>query len=349
MNEIAVYLMYRDVFDRKAVLSEIPPLISDLEVAESLSIICQLSIELRLAKRDRESLAKLQTEWASSLLDDDTIARLKARFGNAHLADRPLFHAPQLLNVLKLIIENSSGDKNPRTDDAARYRLGTVCLMVNDLFLNAKEKEELASDNGETKALALITSMLATNEVINSAPISHVIYRSFILFDRLLKQDETVRRIREVCAGFDFEREFSDIVKMSLQHWRFLIFAFCAYLMHYIGSDDSRNLEYLVIDRTKYRGESSITSPDLDIVLSSVGASLLDFRILLAEKRPTDPRFDFTSFRSKPLIEVSSNKFLCPELGFLVEKMHSGVFWAINDGLDQLRRPQLFSAWGILF
>lgn len=71
------------------------------------------------------------------------------------------------LNLLKLVIENSTGDINPRTDDAARYKLGTACLMVNDLFLNSKEKEELASDSAETQMLALATHMLATYEVIN--------------------------------------------------------------------------------------------------------------------------------------------------------------------------------------
>ena len=349
MKEMAVYLMYREVFDRTANISEITSLISDLEVAESISIICQLNIELRLATRDRDSLAKAQSEWAAFLLDDETKVRLKERFGSAHLADRPLFHAPQLLNVLKLVTENSSGDRNPRTDDSARHKLGTACLMVNDLFLNTKEKQELASGNPESKALAFITQMLATSEVINAAPISHLVYRSFILFDVLLKQDEILTRIRNGCEGFDFEREFAEAVGMPLQHWRFLIFAFYALLMQYIGSEGVRNIECLKIDRTIYRGESSITADDLEIVLGSIGTTLPELKKALAEERPTDWRFDFTVFRSKPLIEFAANKFFCSELGFLGEKMHSGVFWAINDGLVHARRPQLFNAWGILF
>ena len=49
----------------------------------------------------------------------------------------------------------------------------------------------------------------------------------------------------------------------------------------------------------------------------------------------------------KPLIEVQSDKFVCPDVGFLIEKMHSGVYWAIFDGLTQAERPRLFKAWGI--
>ncbi len=62
-----------------------------------------------------------------------------------------------------------------------------------------------------------------------------------------------------------------------------------------------------------------------------------------------DWRYDYSPFKSKPLIELAPNKFYCSDLGFLIEKMHSGVFWAANDGLTQSERPKLFKAWGILF
>jgi len=54
-------------------------------------------------------------------------------------------------------------------------------------------------------------------------------------------------------------------------------------------------------------------------------------------------------FKARPLIEVQTDKFLCTDIGFLIEKMHSGVYWAIFDGLSEADRPRLFKAWGILF
>ncbi len=157
----AVYLRYREVFDRPPEYSELPPLVADLEVAETSSFLCQLNTELRLAVREREALAKVQTEWAAGLLDDETIRRLKERFGREHLADRPLFHAPQILNVLRLVIEHSRGAiTNPRTDDAARYKLGTACLMMNDLFLTQEEHLSISSGTRDSRMLALITQLL---------------------------------------------------------------------------------------------------------------------------------------------------------------------------------------------
>jgi hypothetical protein len=54
-------------------------------------------------------------------------------------------------------------------------------------------------------------------------------------------------------------------------------------------------------------------------------------------------------FKSKPLIELQQGKLCCLDIGLLVEKMDSGVYWAINDGLDPSERHKLFDAWGILF
>jgi hypothetical protein len=345
----AVYLRYRDVFDRAPDYFELPALVADLEVAETSSFLCQLNTELRLAPREREALAKVQTEWAAGFLDDETIRRLKERFGREHLADRPLFHAPQVLSILKLVIEHSHGTINPRIDDAARYRLGTACLMMNDLFMTQEEHVKISSGTTDSRMLALIMQLLEVSEVINTAAISHIAYRSRIMFDLLQGEDKVIQRIRRQCGGFDFKKEFERIVGMSVSHWLFQLIGFYSYLMNYRGQDGSRNLEYLAIDPSKYATKSKITARDLEITLSTVSASFADFKKLLAEKRDADWRFDFMPFRSKPLIELAPNRFFCADVGFVVEKIYSGVYWAINDGLDRRERLKLFSAWGILF
>jgi hypothetical protein len=69
------------------------------------------------------------------------------------------------------------------------------------------------------------------------------------------------------------------------------------------------------------------------------------FKELLAAKRPVDSRFDFTPFKGKPLIELHPNKYFCSDLGFLMEKMHGGVYWTLFDAIKD--RPALFQAWGI--
>lgn len=321
----------------------------DLDCAEALALLAQISADLRLSKREKEHAGKLQQELAGSLLDDETVDRFKKRFGSVHMADRPVFHTPQILNVMRLVVQHSSGSEKTLTDTAPRYKLGAACLMMNDLLLTKEEEAAIATGPDEQRIQVLMAQMVGPFEVVNTAAITHIVYRSRIRFHVLLNDNRVVQRITNECQGFDFAQEFLRVVGMPLQHWLFLLFAFYAYLSNYLHGDGTRHHEFLVVDRTKFRGESKITPTDFDLALKTLSVPLDKFAQMLNELRPTDWRFDFVPFKARPLIEVQPDRFLCPDIGFLVEKMHSGVYWAIFEGLTEQERPRLFKAWGILF
>jgi hypothetical protein len=343
------YFLYKDVFDRTPTLSQLQSLLCDLDCAEALALLCQVNADLRLCKREKEPAAKLQQELAGTFLDDETVARFKERFGPVNMADRPIFHTPQILNVARLVVLHSIGPEKPMAAIAARYKLGTACLMMNDLMLTAEEEAAIASGPDEERMRVLMTQMLGPFEVVNTAAITHIVYRSRIMFHVLLHEERITQRIAKECAGFDFARELSRIVGISLSNWLFLLFALYAYLNHYVDEDGTRHHEFVAIDRTKFRGESKITQADLDAAFKTLAVPLDRFREMLNDHRPTDWRFDFVPFKARPLVEVQKDRFVCTDIGFLIEKMHSGVYWAIFDGLSEAERPRLFKAWGILF
>ena len=343
------YFLYKDVFDCRPALSELLHSLRNLDRVEALALLCQINADLRLSKREKESAGKLQQDLAGSLLDDETVARFKERFGSVHMADRPVFHTVQILNVIRFVVQHSIGSEKPLTDTAAGYKLGTACLMMNDLLLTEEEEAAIAIGPDEQRVQALMTQMLGPFEVINTAAITHIAYRSRIMFHVLLNDKRVVQRIANECQGFDFAEEFSRAVGIPLSRWLFLLFAFYAYFSNYLHNDGTRHHEFLSIDRAKFRGESKITPTDLDVAFKTLSVPLHTFEQLLNELRPTDWRFDFVPFKARPLIEVKQDKFLCPDIGFIIEKMHSGVYWAIFEGLTQPERPRLFKAWGILF
>jgi hypothetical protein len=343
------YFLHKDVFDRRPTLSELQSSLRDLDRVDALTLLCQINADLRLSKREKEPAGKLQQELAGALLDDETVARFKERFGGVNMAERPVFHTPQILNVIRLVVQHSSGSEKPLTETSARYKLGAACLMMSDLLLTEEEEAAIVTGPDEQKMQALMTQMLGPFEVVNTAAITHIVYRSRIMFHILLSDKRLVQRIANECQGFDFAQEFSRVVGMSLSHWLFLLFAFYAYLSNYLHSDGTRHHEFLAIDRTKFRGESKITLTDLDVALKTLSVPMNKFGRMLNELRPTDWRFDFVPFKARPLIEIQPDKFLCPDIGFLIEKMHSGVYWAIFEGLTEPERPRLFKAWGILF
>jgi hypothetical protein len=342
------YFLYKDVFDRTPTVPELLELLKDLDPVETLFLLCKINADLRLCKREKQAAAKLQQELAGALLDDETVARFKARFGSTNMADRPVFHIPQILNVVRLVVQYSGGAEKIE-DPATRYKLGTACLMMNDLMVTAEEQLAIASGSEEDRMRNLMTQMLGPFEVSNTAAITHIAYRSRIMFHLLLNDERVIRRIARECQGFDFSRQFSGSVGIPLSRWLFLLFGFYAYFSNYLDPGGVRHQEFITIDRTKFCGESKITQADLDVVFKTVSVPLDVFKQMLNDPRPTEWRFDFVPFKARPLIEVQPGKFLCPDIGFLIEKMHSGVYWAVFEGLTEEQRPMLFKAWGILF
>jgi len=349
-NPIATILEFREVFDRPARLEELISLLKDLDLVTSASLLCQMNADVRLTKREKEATAKTQQELAGGLLPDETVRRLKERFGKAHMSERPIFYPAQMLNVLRLVMEHSVGTRNPLADESARHALGDACLMMNDLMMTEGERKAVAPGaEPENVKRALMVQTLAPFELLNASSIVHVAYRSRIMFRELLAKKPVVERIRKECRGFDFEREFLRIANVPLPHWLLLMLAFYSYLAHYLGPDSIRHHEFLAIDRTHFRKDTPIPQTELDAVLATVSATPDALKRASDTKAAGDWRLDTVPFRSKPLLELESGKFHCADIGLLVEKIHSGVFWTIHDGLSNAERPMLSSAWGILF
>jgi hypothetical protein len=346
---VGSYFMFKEVFDRPPALSELVFLLRDLDPVETSILLSQINAEFRLTEREREAVAKTQQKLASHLLDDETINRFRARFGSVHLGDRIVFHPLQVLGVLRLVLQHSTGSEKPACDSVARHKVGRACLMVNDLLLTPEEASEISTGRDETKMRALMTQLLGPFEINNPVPLTHLIYRSRVKFHHLLNQAVVVERIKRKCRGFDFERQFLRVVGIPLSRWLFLLFAFAFYFRHYIQEDGGRCNEYLLFDRIKSPGQLTVTPKEIDALLATVCSTLPDLRSSIQLPRPTDWRFDHVPFRSCPLIDLGQGKLCCLDIALLAEKIDSGVYWAINDRVDQSERPKLFDAWGILF
>src|ERR1700688_2365442 len=181
MDMVVTFLEHREVYDHPASLDELIALIRDLDATESAILLCQMNADFRLTKRDKDAVAKVQQEIAGGLLSDKTISRLKERYGKVNMADRPVFHPVQLLNVLRLTTEHSTGVRSPLTDESARYALGDACLMMSDLMLTDQERKAVASRDHESVMQSLMVQLLSPSELQNPAAIAHVAYRSRIM------------------------------------------------------------------------------------------------------------------------------------------------------------------------
>jgi hypothetical protein len=169
--QVAIYFEFRELFDRVPDLAELVSVIQPLELKETVELLCQMNADFRL-KRGRDAIAQLQRELAGSLFDDETIDRLKTRFGSEHAADRPLFHPVQILNLVQLVVQHSQGSEKPFSELSAKYRVGTASLIMSDLLVNREEREALTSKTSDSVALSLMMQSLGPFEIQNASSTS---------------------------------------------------------------------------------------------------------------------------------------------------------------------------------
>ena len=340
---------FREVSDQPATLAALIDLLRDLDREATVSLLCQVSADLRLAGRDKDSVAKLQQEVAGGLLSDELIARFKERFGKLHMADRPVFHAVQVLNVLRLAIEHCAGTRSPITERDARYKLGTACLMMTELMVTEEERSALKRTDKDEMARALMVQVLSPFEIQNPAEMRHVAYRSRIMFSDLLALPEVVNRIASENQGFDFAQEFLRVTGLQLAVWRRFLLGFYAYLSGYVGQDGARHPEFLAIGPEHFASGTTILPSELNAVLERVSLDFAGLCEAFKEFLSGDWRYDSVPFRGKPLIRAAGGRMFCADLGFLVEKMHSGTYWVMHDAFSHAERGRLSRAWGTLF
>lgn len=346
-----VYLTYSDLFDRKPTTDELLELIKTIPLRHAIHAVSRINLGLRYAMQElgAPNFAEVQCFFMAAHCDDEVLWLLKRRFPFARCDERPIFLPHGLLNVLRLIIMHS--DPQPpvdlSVDEPIRYAIGRACLMMNDLFLNEAEHDALFVGTQDDRRIALMVQMLAGYEIANPPKPHHVMPRMHVMFRALLK-DETVRtRIAKRCNGFDVDVEFTKAVGMPLERWLFVVFSIYSYFLN-CGDARDPNPEYMIVNPEKFRGDSGISKEEFEIVLGTIATPMTELRVVMSNET-TDPRYDFVSFRSKPLFTVEEGRILPADLAFPVEKCHAGVHWTIHDKLQSDRRELLFNAWGVLF
>jgi hypothetical protein len=351
---MGAYITYSDLFDRMPSWEEIIASIQTLPMLTSAVTLMRMNMVLRFAlqEHNRPNFGRLQQVMFKDFTDDNTFRRLQERFPTVLTERRPLFVPLTVLNVLRLVLAYSRESEPLSTEDvpALRYSLGTACLMMNNLLVSAEEERQIKEGEKDTRRLALLVQSLAPFELALPPVDSHLLLRDGVIFRMLLGNLAVQSRIARQCRGFDFKVEFERLIGISLERWLYVMFAIYSYYLQG-GNVFDPHLEFSFLDPTVFAGQTHITAAELNAVLSTLSGSMSELRREIARDMATDPRFDFVPFRTNPLVPISTNRLACIDLSFVLEKLHTGVHWAIHDAYRNrdAKRDDLFKAWGILF
>ena len=215
-----------------------------------------------------------------------------------------------------------SDPHSPRAPDAtydARYDLAKCYLIANGLLEG--EHPNFGENLTEEERNALLAALIPSFEYrIDSSPGPHIKYS-------LVRSKELLEGLQGTSSTFDVNATFCQATGLSLQDYQYLILSILSVSLSFSLEDILDGSEIFV---------DTQPSPDLvplyDRLLQHTCIPI-DELALAIETTPSIPN-EFLLLRKYPLMKIAENRIVCIDIGFLLEKLETGIFWIIRDQLE---------------
>src|SRR5579864_8042302 len=214
-----VIFSYSDVFDRQPTEGELIAFIEKIPLRHAILVISRINLALRYVMQEQSQFGKVQEMLVAGHLDNEILGSLKARFPTAKCDDRPVFIPQSLLSVLRIVVTHCdpAPPADTEADESVRYAIGRACLIMNSLLFTPDEGKALQFGTEDERRIELMTQTIAGFELINSPKPEHLMPRLQVMYRMLLRDPSVTSRIALECEGFDFEREFNELVGIPLE------------------------------------------------------------------------------------------------------------------------------------
>ena len=226
-------------------------------------------------------------------------------------------------------------------DIDAAHRLGRCLIMANDFLFTPENLRHIRRERPsiKRKRIALQLQVGSGLEVNNPPPIYTSIVRSEMIFGEILK---------EVSCSLDIRSLFQQRSGMALEDY---VDHVVGLLTYYITLDFEKLIEDPGLACVNLNTFFPETSKDLTPKFRDMEQTSLDkLETSLTEPSLLKPYHDFIVMRKRPLLEVEAKSAIPMHVGFVQEKLESGLFWAIFNSLKTPEeRFSLFTDWGHLF
>ena len=285
------------------------------------TLIALARINLLLQSRENFFISErcLQKNFCSPIL-------LNAINVSRELSRNIIFNRESTLRLLDKSARISD-PHSPRAPDAtynARYDLAKCYLIANGLLEG--EHPNFGADLTEEERNALLAALIPGFEYrIDSSPGPHIKYS--LVRSKELLEGLQVEGLQGTSSTFDVNATFSQATGLSLQDYQYLILSILSVSLSFSLEDILDGSEIFV---------DTQPSPDLvplyDRLLQHTCIPI-DELASEVEITPSLPN-EFLLLRKYPLIKIDENRIMCIDIGFLLEKLETGVFWIIHGQLN---------------
>jgi len=324
-----IFIPGRQLLGIRSTLADIGRLLATVPrfVATScITRLCNL-----LDRGDSDSLLRVDEIGRTAMLSEGLRRKFDA-VDTGGLAMKVAFHRPQLLLGLQLAQhmcnETHPGEEAPAERSLTLERLGEALIRISDLL-----EQEAPPEATDWKVLAAI--LLPHYYDSNPPELLSSIHRTYgMLSDSLWSQDPRLIKAAQ---------RFQALMGLMPKEYMFTVFGIVAQARarRGLGTDMSLRLGRVFREARDYEAIRRIFEI-LSIKYSDLPNLVQDPEVLV-RKRSLEP------FRSRPLIALEQDRFLCVDLALLTERMLSGLFWTLMEGSSTTERSDLLAAWGLLF
>jgi len=337
---------YSQFFKRKIRVNYLSELINKYDQLEVLNALSRSNLLIF----DRPKYSSNQNLLVSNFFDRKTINKFinkerKLRRDDAHFACRlSVFNRIQLLYLFQkaFLLCISKEKKKELRLKKVRIRFGKLLLMANELTYEGEEIGELIKDEKKKYFLLYFLRRYENNNIPN---LKHEIVRNNIILNEILNQDD----LKEKYDNLEIDRFFKSENKVSLLEYLDFIFCVIAILTDRLKHPNSfiNNYSSTRVQKSNF-SKTILKNSVVSNLLKSLSLDTKNFSNKIENDINKSPSYSFLSFRKYPLFRITKY-YYCIDLGFLIEKVCSNIFWKIQDSLPQTYRDRFHAFWGMVF
>lgn len=248
-----------------------------------------------------------------------------------------IFNRQSTLRLLSesVRVSDPCSTRSPDTTDDAKIELARCYLIANKAPNYESSDHEIGLAEEKRKEL-LVASIPFTAYPENSAEPRRV-------KNPLVRSKEFLRRFQEESSKFDMNKTFHEATGLTPQDYQYLIYSIAAFYLT-LSPEEILKGEGLFVD-TK---PSPTLAQLYEKLLPHVCISIDELR---DEAKLDCFKNDFRLWRRYPLVKVGENHICCVDMGFLLDKLQTGVFWILREHLknDSKGKGVFEKLWGDVF
>ena len=282
-------------------------------------VICLARINLLLQRSD--DYLKCERILRKNLCSQYLREQIQRRNLTTHI----MFNRLSTLRLLSMSVNiaDRTSTRTPDGTEEARNNLARCYLIANQLFGRESSDGSVALTNDEKKEL--LVSLIPSREyTINPSPLPHI-------KKSLVRSEELLARFRKMSSEFDVSETFAQATCLTLQDYQYLIYSIFNVTSHFCPEDILEG-DALFVDIKRYSGLTPLYEKLLQQTCVSIDE--LPHRTETSNPWPDE----FRLWRQYPLVKLSENQVFCVDIGFLLAKIETGVFWILRDQLEKEKK-----------